>query len=84
MGKRYSDIMKTMWFTFFFCSVLPASGLISTIGMIAFYWADKYNLLRIRTVKENINMKLSLEMIELLEMTIIFTTVKLNNIILTF
>jgi hypothetical protein len=59
MGKRYAEILKTMWFTFFYSPVIPLSSLISIIGMILYYWTDKYNLLRKRTVKDTIGKELS-------------------------
>ena len=66
-GKRYADIMKTMWFSFFYTPVIPFGSLISAIGLILYYWVDKYNLIKRRTVKESINKSLTFEMIELLE-----------------
>ena len=71
MGKRYADIMKTMWFTFFFCPAIPLGTLFSLIGLIIYYFTDKYNLIYRRTVKESIGSELSFEMIELLEFSII-------------
>ncbi len=40
--------------------------------LIIYYWIDKYNLLRRRTVKESLSMQVSIEMIEMLELSIIF------------
>lgn len=59
-AKRYSDITKTMWFTFFYGTAIPLGLLLSNIGLIMYYQIDKYNLLRRRTVKESINDKLSM------------------------
>jgi hypothetical protein len=84
IGKRYADLMKTMWFTFFYSPVIPFSTLISIIGLILYYWVDKYNIMRRRTVKESISKDLSYEMIENLELTIIWYTVILFNIINKF
>ena len=72
MGKRYADIMKTMWFTFFFSPALPLGTLFSAVGLIFYYYIDKYNLIFRRTVKENIGKKLTDEMIELLNYCIVF------------
>jgi len=55
MGKRYADIMKTMWFTFFYCPVIPLGSFWSIIGLICYYWIDKYNLINRRTIKESIS-----------------------------
>ena len=54
MGKRYADVMKTMWFTFFYSPVIPQGTVWSIVGIILYYYSDKYNLLYRRTVKENI------------------------------
>lgn len=74
MGKRYADIMKTMWFTFFYSPIIPIGTVISLVGLIAYYFTDKYNLLFRRTVKESISSKLSFEMVELVEYSMIFHT----------
>jgi hypothetical protein len=75
MGKRYADIMKTMWFTFFYSSVIPTATIWSMVGLVIYYWADKYNLIFRRTIKESISMDLTLQMIESLELTILFLAV---------
>ncbi len=72
VGKHYADIMKTMWFTFFFCSIIPIGSLISLVGLIIYYWADKYNIINKRIVKESISKEITYEMIELLELCILF------------
>lgn len=74
MGKRYADIMKTMWVTFFYSPIMPIGTLISLAGLIAYYFTDKYNLLFRRTVKESIGKKLSFEMVEFVEYSIVFHT----------
>ena len=72
MGKRYADIMKTMWFTFFYSPAIPMGTLWSIIGILLYYYVDKYNLIYRRTVKENIGNSLTIEMIELLEYCVVF------------
>jgi hypothetical protein len=72
-AKRYADIMKTMWFTFFFSNAIPLGIPISLLGLCCYFWVDKYNLMRRRTCKENLSKEVSIEMIELLEMTLIFS-----------
>jgi hypothetical protein len=54
-AKRYADIMKTMWFTFLFGTAIPIGFIFSLIGLILYYFVDKYNILRRRTVKESIS-----------------------------
>ena len=72
IGKRYADVMKTMWFTFFYSSIIPIGTAFSIVGVIFYYFTDKYNLIHRRTVKENISKALSFEMIELVEYCIVF------------
>ena len=71
-AKRYADIMKTMWFTFLFGSAIPLGIVLSIVGLIMYFWIDKYNVMRRRTVKENLAKEVSIEMIEMLELSIIF------------
>lgn len=66
-AKRYSDIMKTMWFTFFYGSIIPIGPVLSCIGLSFYYYIDLYNILTRRTVKESISKELSEAMIEMLE-----------------
>ena len=74
MAKRYSDIMKTMWFTFFYGTAIPIGIICSWTGLVLYYWTDKYNLLRRRTVKESISEELSMAMINYLEYIILFSS----------
>jgi hypothetical protein len=63
--------MKTMWFTFLYGSAIPVGILLSLMGLVLYYWIDKYNVMRRRTIKENLTKEVSIEMIEMLEATII-------------
>jgi len=54
MGKRYADIMKTMWFTFLYSPALPMATPWSMVGLCIYYWADKHNVFQRRTIKESI------------------------------
>jgi|APCry1669188879_1035177.scaffolds.fasta_scaffold279273_1 hypothetical protein len=62
--------MKTMWFTFLYSGVIPLGPIASLLGLICYYYIDKYNILYRRTVKESISILLSNEMIEMLELII--------------
>ena len=53
MGKRYAEVLETMWFTFLFASLNPFGNFLTLIGLLIYYWVDKYNLLR-RSKVENI------------------------------
>ena len=65
--------MKTMWFTIFYGDIIPVGILFSIMGLTLYYFVDKYNVLRRRTIKESLSKHLSIEMIEMLELIIIFT-----------
>lgn len=51
MGKRYAEVIETMWFTFLYSTSIPVGAFISMLGLMIYYWVDKYNLLRRSTVK---------------------------------
>lgn len=46
--------MKTVWFTFLFGAVMPLGIIASIIGLSLYYWVDKYNVMRRRTVNESL------------------------------
>ena len=59
--------MKTMWFSFLFGSLIPIGMFFSILGLCLYYFIDKYNVFKKRTIKDNLSKELSIEMIELLE-----------------
>ena len=69
---KFCQIFFFVQFTFLYATCIPF-GIIMSVGtLIIYYWIDKYNLLRRRTVKESLSMQVSIEMIEMLELSIIF------------
>ena len=64
--------MKTMWFTFFYGDIIPVGTLFSILGLSLYYLVDKFNVLRRRTIKENLSKDLSIAMIDMLELIIFF------------
>ena len=54
-GKRYAEIIKVVWFTFLYCSIIPIGTILSVIGLGLYYWVDKYNLLYRSTVHEEVS-----------------------------
>lgn len=44
-GKRYADMMKTMWFTFFYASCIPIGLVFSMLTLVLYYWVDLYNVI---------------------------------------
>ncbi|KAL4466070.1 hypothetical protein ABPG74_004307 [Tetrahymena malaccensis] len=71
-GKRYADIMKTMWFTFLYAPCIPLGNFFSMFNLVIYYYIDKYNILRNSTVKENLSKEVSLQMTENLEYITVF------------
>lgn len=61
-----------MWFTFLYGGAIPLGIFFSILGLTIYYFVDKYNFLRRRTIKESLGKDLSIEMIEMLEMIILF------------
>lgn len=64
-----------MWFTYLYLSLIPIGAAITIVGLILYYWVDKYNLLRRASVPSNIAGELSLYSMELLDLTLIFKPV---------
>lgn len=52
-----------MWFTFLYGSAIPIGIAFSMLGLTIYYYADKYNVLRRRTIKENLSKDLSIGII---------------------
>lgn len=71
-GKRYADMMKTLWFTFFYGSCIPIGIVFSLCSLTAYFWVDKYNVIHRRTIKESLSKEVSIEMIENLEVSLLF------------
>lgn len=70
-AKRYCEVMNTMWVTFFYGGAIPVGVIFSFLMLNAYYWIDKYIVLRRRTIKDSISRDLSIEMIETLEMILV-------------
>lgn len=50
IGKRYAEIIETLWFTYLYSTLIPIGAFISILGLGLYYWVDKYNLLRVNSV----------------------------------
>ena len=70
MGKRYAEIIETMWFTYLYSSLIPLGAFISVVGMVCYYWVDKYNLLRRSSLTTEVSGKLVLTSMSLLDLTL--------------
>jgi len=61
-----------MWFTFLYMSLIPIGGFISLLGLILYYWIDKYNLLRRSSVANAVSGKMINFTLRMLDMTLVF------------
>lgn len=71
MGKRYAEIIKTMWFTFLYVWLIPMGSVFSLVGLILYYYVDKYVLLRKSSLQVSISSHLSNLMLFLLDFTLL-------------
>lgn len=75
MGKRYAEIVESIWFTFLYSSLIPLGAFLIFFGLAFFYWIDKYNLLRKSCIKENVSGGMSMKAMGLLDITLILRSV---------
>lgn len=72
VGKRYAEIVETLWFTFLYASLIPFGAILSLIGLSLYYWVDKYNLLRRSTMHVQVKGSLTNLSVILLDFTLFF------------
>ena len=75
IGKRYAEVIKVVWFTFLYQSLIPFGAFLSTLGLLLYYWIDKYNLLRRSVLKVNLSSKIPLAFLSMLEWCLVFQPV---------
>jgi len=46
IGKRYAELIETIWFTYLYSSIIPLGSILVLFYLSIFYWIDKYNLLK--------------------------------------
>lgn len=46
----YADIMKTMYISIFYSTVVPIGQYISIVGIIFYYWVEKYIIVKRKTI----------------------------------
>lgn len=69
LSFKNAYLIKTMLVSAFFAPALPLALIISIIGLIACYWADKYILLRYSSLPIALNHTLNNQMLKALEWT---------------
>ena len=72
VGKKYAEIIETLWFTFLYGSLIPIGAVISFVGLGFYFWVDKYNLLRRSTLHVQVRGKLTNFSLTLLDFTLLF------------
>jgi len=56
-----------MWFTFLYVDLIPIGTLLIMIGLMIYYWIDKYNLLRRASVDGNMSGQIVVGALKLLD-----------------
>lgn len=64
-----------MWFTFLYVDLIPAGTVLILFGLCAYYWVDKYNLLRRSSLRHNISAKLSQKVSDLIDFTLFWRSI---------
>jgi hypothetical protein len=72
MGKRYAEIMETMWFTFLYSTLIPIGAFASFAGIGLYYWVDKFTLLRKSSLGGEVSGHVVLASMKLLDFTLLF------------
>jgi len=82
LAYRYAIVLRTLFLTSFYASVMPIGIVISTFSMIALYWTDKYILFR-RAVKPiSVSNMLNTRMTQLYEwMALVYAV---GNLVFTY
>lgn len=71
----YGHIVKTIWITFLYASLVPISLVFSLIGLISYYWMQKYLIINRYTKPFKPSSDLNSEMVNLLDLSPIFLAV---------
>ncbi|CAK83672.1 unnamed protein product (macronuclear) [Paramecium tetraurelia] len=74
---QYSYLCKTTWLTFFFAPLIPISILFGQVGLVSYYWIEKYLLLRRNSKPPFQSSHLDSEMLYLIDLSpILFATMQ--------
>ncbi len=60
LGKRYAEVFEIMWFTFLYSQLIPLGSFLVLIGLVLYYWVDKYNFLRKSAVNTRVSGKMAI------------------------
>ena len=70
MGKRYAEIFEIMWFTFLYSELIPLGSFLIVIGLVMYFWVDKYNFLRNSVLKVGMSGKMAILALKSLDATL--------------
>lgn len=70
MGKRYAEIIEKIWFVFLYATLIPIGAFISLVGIVIYFWVDKYILLRKSSVGREISGKIVITNLKLIDVTL--------------
>jgi hypothetical protein len=70
VGKRYAEVLEMMWMAFLYVDLIPVGTMAILLGLCAYYWVDKYNLLNRASAPHNVSASLSLKVDRLLDLTL--------------
>lgn len=59
-----------MWFTFLYSELIPLGSFLVLIGLILYFWVDKYNFLRKSVLKSGISGKMAILGLKSLDATL--------------
>lgn len=59
-----------MWFTFLYSELIPLGSFLVLIGLIFYFWVDKYNFLRKSVLKSGISGKMAILGLKSLDATL--------------
>ena len=59
-----------MWFVYLYTDLIPGGMFVIFFGLCAYYWVDKYNLLRRSSLTYNIGADLSHKVSDLIDWTL--------------
>jgi len=59
-----------MWFTFLYSELIPMGSFLILLGLVLYYWVDKFNFLRRSAIKEGHSGKISTFSLQALDATL--------------
>lgn len=71
VGKKYAETIESVWFTYFYASLIPGGTFLMLIGFCGFYWIDKMVVLRRSSINPNVNAQLSVNSMKLIEASLV-------------